>query len=257
MKQLRIGNRGKSVKEWQYFLIGQGYQLGIVDSIFGQKTLAATKEFQTDQLLEPDGIVGNKTIGAAMVLGFGVVPSDEPFRAGSDWPSKPEFKPLTSTLERQDLFGEFKYRHNPLPDNPENIEVLGDWAKKNIVNVKIPQLIRIKGSPNVAFHKLAERQLIDLWDRWEKEGLIHLVLTWSGSYVPRFIRGNKKKLSNHAFGTAFDINYEWNKLGAEPALSGRKGSVRDLVDIANELGFYWGGHFSRQDGMHFEIAKLI
>jgi len=28
-----------------------------------------------------------------------------------------------------------------------------------------------------------------------------------------------------------------------------------LVPIANELGFYWGGHFTRRDGMHFELAK--
>jgi hypothetical protein len=38
---------------------------------------------------------------------------------------------------------------------------------------------------------------------------------------------------------------------------GQKGCVRELVPIANEFGFYWGGHFSRMDGMHFEIAKLL
>ena len=35
-----------------------------------------------------------------------------------------------------------------------------------------------------------------------------------------------------------------------------KGSVRQLVPIANELGFYWGGHFNRRDGMHFEMARI-
>jgi hypothetical protein len=30
-----------------------------------------------------------------------------------------------------------------------------------------------------------------------------------------------------------------------------------LVGIANDNGFYWGGHFTRLDGMHFEIAKLL
>jgi len=28
------------------------------------------------------------------------------------------------------------------------------------------------------------------------------------------------------------------------------------VPIAHDHGFYWGGHFSRSDGMHFEVAKL-
>jgi len=39
-------------------------------------------------------------------------------------------------------------------------------------------------------------------------------------------------------------------------LRGDKGSVRKLVPIANERGFYWGGRFSRRDGMHFELAQL-
>jgi D-alanyl-D-alanine carboxypeptidase-like protein len=48
----------------------------------------------------------------------------------------------------------------------------------------------------------------------------------------------------------------FNPLGAQPALVGRPGSVRELAPIANQHGFYWGGHFTRLDGMHFEVAKL-
>lgn len=49
----------------------------------------------------------------------------------------------------------------------------------------------------------------------------------------------------------------YNPLGARPALVGQKGSVRELVPIANKWGFYWGGHYSgRKDGMHFEVAVL-
>ncbi|NRA35694.1 MAG: M15 family metallopeptidase, partial [Polyangiaceae bacterium] len=37
-----------------------------------------------------------------------------------------------------------------------------------------------------------------------------------------------------------------------------EGSVRELVTIAEEHGFYWGGFFStRPDGMHFEAAKVL
>jgi hypothetical protein len=47
-------------------------------------------------------------------------------------------------------------------------------------------------------------------------------------------------------------------LGKRPALVSEKGSVRELVPIANKYGFYWGGHFnSRPDGMHFEAAKIL
>ena len=91
----------------------------------------------------------------------------------------------------------------------------------------------------------------------ERDGLISLVRSWGGSFVPRYVRGSATNLSNHAWGTAFDIDAEWNPRGALPVLRGRVGSVRELVPRAHELGFYWGGHFSRRDGMHFEIARLL
>jgi hypothetical protein len=97
-----------------------------------------------------------------------------------------------------------------------------------------------------------------LWKAWQAKSVLPLVLTFGGSFVPRFIRGSRTVLSNHAFGSAFDINVAWNLLGNTPALVGQKGSVRPLVSIANEYGFYWGGHFnSRRDGMHFEVAKIL
>ena len=71
------------------------------------------------------------------------------------------------------------------------------------------------------------------------------------------MRGSRTTLSNYAWGTAFDINVPWNARGTVPALCGEKGSVRELVAIANEHGFYWGGHFSRRDGMHFEVARVL
>ena len=76
--------------------------------------------------------------------------------------------------------------------------------------------------------------------------------------MARRVRGSATKLSNHAFGAALDINYAWNKLGHIPALIGSRGSLRELVPIANQLGFYWGGHYAgRKDGMHFEVAKIL
>ena len=48
-----------------------------------------------------------------------------------------------------------------------------------------------------------------------------------------------KALSNHSFGSAFDINFVDNMLGTEPAISGQRGSVRELVSAANSLGIFW------------------
>lgn len=178
-----------------------------------------------------------------------------------DFPRRPGFSPLVSTADRQKIFGTFEYRSAPIGGNPEAIVILGDWADRNIVRVEIPQMARSKimhAPKAMYFHRLAADQLCGLWMDWEAAGLLHLVLTYEGSFVPRFIRGSRSVLSNHAFGTAFDINYAWNQLGATPMGAGKKGSVRELVPIAHRWGFYWGGHFAgRPDGMHFEVARIL
>jgi hypothetical protein len=164
---------------------------------------------------------------------------------------------LVSDSEKRHLFGSFSYVHSPLPKDTEHIRITDGWDKKNIIGIDVPQISRIAGIGKTYFHKAAAAQLQDLWRDWEAADLLHLVITWHGSYNPRFIRGSRTHLSQHAFGTAFDINLAWNRLGSLPAFVGQKGSVRELVQIANENGFYWGGHFNRLDGMHFEIAKLM
>ncbi len=256
LKLIRINSKGSLVKKWQYFLLGNGFYSGLVDGDFGPKTLQATIEFQEKYGLEPDGIVGNKSYGLAMQLGFAGIIDIRNDKSGANWPTKPVFKPLISNAERQRLFGNFKYSSSPVPGNPENIKIRDNWQKDNIITVSLPQLRRILKSDKVEFHKLAAPQLQQLWADWENAGLLHLILSWGGSFVPRFVRGSRKTLSNHAFGSAFDINVAWNARGSVPALVGQKGSVRELVEIANTNGFYWGGHFSLQDGMHFEIAQI-
>lgn len=259
MEALRLGSKGQLVKNWQLFLIGRKYVIGNADGIFGKLTDTATKDFQSKNKLTADGIVGNATFAKAMQYGFPMVDVPIPnTNKGTDWPGKPSFPPLVSTAARAKVFGGFKYKVQPVPGNREHIVVLDDWASKNIVSVDIPQLAGITGAPKshkVTFHRLAANQLQKLWSDWEKSKLLDRVLTWAGSYVPRLVRGGTS-LSNHAFGTAFDINVAWNQLGHMPALVGQKGCVRELVEIANANGFYWGGHFSRRDGMHFEIAQL-
>jgi hypothetical protein len=256
MKVLKFGSIGNDVKKWQYFLIGQRLYFGQISGKFDEQTSDSTKAFQIMYNLNPDGKVGNYTIGQAMLLGFGLVTDEEGDITSDSFPEKPNFPPLTSNEERQKIFGELKYISDPEPDNPENIKITNGWDKENIIKVNIKQLKAIKGSEAVYFHKKAANQLVKVFNDWEKHNLIHNILTWDGAYNPRFVRGSKKTLSNHAFGTAFDINYAWNKLGVIPALVGQKGCVRTLVEIANENGLYWGGHFTRRDGMHFEIAKV-
>lgn len=257
---LRRGSKGSAVKRWQNFLLGQGFNPKGTDGVFGKDTATATRAFQAAHGLPETGETDNATLGQAALLGFQVASDDDPAKRGPNFPPPPDFRPIASTAERQALFGRFAFRHRPLPGNFENIEITDDWEARNLVSVPLPQLAGVTGAPasrRVRFHQLAAGQLVELWAAWDRAGLIDRVVSWHGSFVPRFQRGSVTALSNHAFGSAFDINVDANKLGAIPALVGEPGCVRELVRLANKHGFYWGGHFQkRPDGMHFEVATL-
>lgn len=258
---LRLGSKGPLVERWKQYLRGIDLYDGEVDDVFDESAKDATERFQALYRLGVDGVAGNETLGRAMVHGFEVVSSSSAEKAGPNWPPPPKgLIPVSASL-RQQLFGAFAFKPNPTAGNPEGITILNDWQRDNITMVEIPQLRGVKAAPSnckIAWNSKCADQIVDLFADWEKAGLKDRVLTWGGSWNPRFIRGSKTSLSNHAWGTAFDINVPWNGLGVRPALVGAVGSVRELVEIANAHGFYWGGHFAqRPDGMHFEVAKIL
>ena len=264
MKRLARGSKGKWVKIWQTYLRGTGAYEGIVDGDFGPKTHAATCFYQKKNSLKADGIVGNETWGHAMARGLEIIPSPDMTREGPNWP-QPTLSPIR-LVERRKIFGSFRYQPNPQPGNPEGITILGDWTRHNITTIEIPQLKGVKYAPRsrkVAVNAKIADQLVGLFEAWERRELMDRVLTWGGLWNPRFIRGSRTTLSNHAWGTAFDINVPWNGLGVRPALYGQEGCVRELVETAEEFGFFWGGFWGRggfsgrPDGMHFECAKIL
>lgn len=172
-------------------------------------------------------------------------------RGGADWPAPSGFRFL-EPAERESKFGRYAYRVNA----DRTVTITDGWEAANIISVPTPQLARF-GKPTQRFHKLAAPQLQALLAAWEQAGLLDRILTWDGTYFPRLMR-KLDKLSAHAYGSAFDINASLNGQGVIPPLTGNRGCVRELVSLANQLGFYWGGHFGGAfvDGMHFEIAVL-
>jgi len=261
MKTLYPGMKGADVKRWQIFLRGLFNDSNvIVNGEYDSVTLEATRAFQASKDLDADGIVGPKTISAALLDGFDVMKDNSSGEFGPNWPSRPVNNPLTP-LERMRLFGKFSFISSPTQTNPESIKITDNWSKDNIIVVQVPQLVGIPGSLHdgtAHVHRKISRQFLKLFDDWQSANLTEKILAWGGSWVPRFVRGSRTSLSNHAWGTAFDINHQWNGLGVRPALRDEKGSVRELVDIAYQNGFYWGGWFkSRPDGMHFEAYKII
>jgi hypothetical protein len=166
--------------------------------------------------------------------------------------------PLDSTERETTFGGPFEWKHKPVPGSKENIVILGNWEKENIVRVEVPQLRMVPGNfTAMRLNKRVVKQTLALWAAWEKAGLLPKILSWEGAFNARLIRGSTTSLSNHAYGSSFDINYHWNGLNKTPARAGTKGSVRELVPLAHKHGFFWGGNFSRLDGMHFEVCKIL
>lgn len=243
-----------STESWQVFLRGVGLTPSlVVDGVWGPGTTTATSTFQAFYGLEVTGKLDAATLEEAGKYGY-KVPEESPHT----YPTPP-WTPLTYA-EKLEAFEAFPYKPAPTAGNPEGIQILGDWVKRNIVTVEIPQLKGIPGAPShckVPFHRKGADQLVALWQAWEDEGLLPLILSFGGTWVPRFVRGSRTTLSNHSYGTAMDINVLWNGLGVTPPPKGKKGSVIELVPTAYRHGFSWGGNFTRKDGMHFEVGKVL
>jgi hypothetical protein len=185
-------------------------------------------------------------------------PSNLPKEAYEDkynWPPKPDQLTYLSQSEAQKIYGPIEYKPKGSGDS---IIITNNFERDNIITITIPQLAKIQHprSTQQRCHKLAARQIIALWQEWENLGLLSRIITFNGLYNPRFIRGSKTTLSNHAFGVAFDINTKYNGLYQTPPAVGEKGSLRELVPSALKWGFFWGGHYkNRKDGMHFELKN--
>ena len=243
------GSFGPDVESLQSWLVGQGV-LTVIDGRYGAATERAVKEAQRIRRLQQDGIVGPTTRAAFIEAGW----LAEPLTVRRSYPPRPNVQPLTA-VERQRIWGQIVAV--PLDDR-SNVRITNSWPRDHLKTVTVPQLVGIDGAPpegKVLWHKNGVRSLLGFFADIERAGKLRLVKSWSGSWVPRFVRGSTTTLSSHAHATAFDINAAWNGLGQAPARQGEPGSVVELVPIALAHGFFWGGWFSRPDGMHLELMK--
>jgi len=74
--QVSYGSQGDTVKTLQSVLNNKGYSLD-VDGIFGPKTLAAVKDYQSKNSLDVDGIVGPLTWGSLTAESSAAAPAAE------------------------------------------------------------------------------------------------------------------------------------------------------------------------------------
>lgn len=271
------------VQRWQYFLRKQDIpEVGQIDADFGINTEKGTVLFQTKFGIPKSGKLDSKTLDVARTLGYSVLPNNHYSKISSEaWPPPPADLTSPGNATRNRLFTCFNFIQLPRLQRPDDeaIVIKGtcdgahrDWVAANIVTIDIPQLKFARGySGRFGCHKKAAPLFAALFAKWETDDLLHLILSYEGCFVPRYIRdaappgrfGHRVKkstqvrsLSNHSFGSAFDINFADNMRRRVPARAGARGCVRELVAAANATGVFWGGHFSTKDGMHFEISKI-
>lgn len=259
MRALQQGSSGADVKKWQYFLIGQGFPCREADGIFDRLTREATKSFQKKHTLVPDGMVGTFTYAQAGLLGFELVknPSDED-PGGLHWPPVLPFRSLSPSELRKKL-GAFSYQLKPGPNPRNEIVITCNWEQENLVEIPVPLLSPLPPhhTPTMKVHKKVAHQFERLFTQWHQAGVSDRLLSFDEGFSPRMELGSRSRISAHSFGIAFDVNTSFNPLGQIPPKAGACGSVRELVAIAHQNGFCWGGHSSPNAGMHFEVARMI
>lgn len=150
---------------------------------------------------------------------------------------------------------------------------LGDPSKKKFKDTLIiwdvPAELEIGFIPKRVYcHPLLIPRLEQAFKNLIQRGYANELKSWDGCWNLRPIRGYEKKyealmaagkieqairyLSIHSWALAIDLNAAENGLGKKPKLS--KGFVKCFTDA----GFEWGGNWSRQDGMHFQLdAKFL
>lgn len=242
---LRRGSRGAAVVELQTLLAAAGYPTAI-DGVFGPRTEAAVRAFQSRHGLTDDGIAGPRTLTALRGLGDTERPP-------------PLVPPALSDDEVDELFGPMLWTPAPTPAEPGAIRITNNWQSACLRMVEIPQLRGIPGAPanrKIPLHVLVVEQTRALWAAWEKARLLPLVLSWAGSWNPRLVRGGTT-LSRHAYAIGWDINAAWNPMGKAPPPAGALGSVAELVPLAVEHGYTNGMNWSRPDAMHWEVVRVI
>jgi peptidoglycan hydrolase-like protein with peptidoglycan-binding domain len=107
-----LGSRGDAVRTLQLQLRALGYEPGDIDGVFGKRTQAALRAFQSDQeSLEVDGVFGPESAGAlaqALVIKQRETPDDaDPPAAPPPTPCDPEtwtaFRALVDQITRARL----------------------------------------------------------------------------------------------------------------------------------------------------------
>ncbi len=153
------------------------------------------------------------------------------------------------------LFGVISFRTNSSTwIRGDDIKFISGFDEADITPLVIPQLASVPGANggHLRFHKRGHAQLLKAFDDIQKASLLGVIKSCAGTAVIRLRKpiggGLSKFPSNHAFGTAIDLNSDDHHDGA---------STAPIASIFQANGFKWGQEFDHPDPMHYEIAQFL
>lgn len=243
MNTLHRGSTGAEVLRWQQFLNAHAYDCGKADGAFGLRTEKATQQFQRALSLEPDGIVGPSTFGAARVLDATLSPMPTP-----------DPVPATQT-------GDLSLRKNAWPREADAAAFFG--YPSDLTRVKppfsmktsdggrwypVPHIVcNVKVAPSIT-RILAS--VFSEYGRDEDKIAAAGMNVFDGCYNDRNVRGSSTKKSMHALGAAMDWNSDLWPLHSERRMP------EPVFAIYRAEGWRNGADYTgRKDPMHWEACR--
>ncbi len=175
-----------------------------------------------------------------------------------------EHMPETEALTEQMLLARARFNKGiTQPRSKMMMEVLG--APRNgdygtdcgqVSNPRLKALLETRqvGPIKVTMIKPALESLERVLEKLQQdEPDIFAKLGTAGALCVRFIRGSTSSVSNHSWGTAIDITLDGQ---LDPFADGTMQiGLVILAEHFNDEGWYWGGGYNREDGMHFEVGE--
>lgn len=154
-----------------------------------------------------------------------------------------------SQVQWEKIFGTFSYKEGKsgrvIPDKA--------WVAANIVRLRVPY--GNDSDPLIAMlycHRKVALSIEAAFDELEQAGLLYLVRSVDGCYVPRHILWKPAKpLSRHSWGGALDLNAKYFPYGSQKQQDARL--VAALARHGFACGHKDGGLWkTTYDPMHFE-----
>jgi hypothetical protein len=154
-----------------------------------------------------------------------------------------------TVAQLKETYGAFDWQEDPHRKGLVLVEAR--WTRGSII--PLPNtwgIVNCEGKiANIECHRLVAAKIAAAFNDLAGQGLIGLVKTFDGCFVPRHICWNpKRRLSSHTWGVALDVNARWCPYGSEASQPAK------LLSAFRAHGFVWGGEFSTPDPMHFEIG---